>query len=332
MSNAKQILAMLRSRAAGDDEQFYSIALQIAASEARQGHRSTAEELRAAVDEARRGGSHGASVAIPFARPRGDLEALLDLRAAKLRLDDVVLHEGVRKRIDNVVRQQLKRDWLREHGKSPNRRLLFVGPPGSGKTMTAEALAGELKLPLFVIRLESLITRFMGDTASKLRLIFDETLKRRGVYLFDEFDAVGGRRNASNDVAEMRRVLNSFLQFMEEPNATDSPIVATTNHPHLLDRALLRRFDVVLEFQAPTDEQIEALIRANLRPLKHPRLKWAAIVEAAKGLSQSEIVRAAEDAVKTAILDERDKLATADILDRLIERAEMREAFSKAEH
>ena len=122
--------------------------------------------------------------------------------------------------------------------------------------MTSEALAGELKLPLYVVRLESLITRFMGETASKLRLVFDETLKRRGVYLFDEFDALGGRRNAVNDVAEMRRVLNSFLQMMEEPSATDSVLIAATNHPELLDRALLRRFDVVMEFAPPTTEQI----------------------------------------------------------------------------
>src|SRR5262249_11214366 len=135
MSNAKQVLAMLRSRAEGDDELFYSIALQIAAAEARQGHRTTAEELRAAVDEARSKVSRGASVPIPFARPRGDLESLIDLKAAKLRLADVVLDQDLCKRLQDVIRQQRKREWLREHGKTPNRRLLFVGPPGSGKTM-----------------------------------------------------------------------------------------------------------------------------------------------------------------------------------------------------
>src|SRR5207245_5173658 len=96
-------------------------------------------------------------------------------------------------RIKDIRRQRRKRDWLREHGKIPNRRLLFVGPPGSGKTMSAEAVAGELRLPLFIIRLEGMITRYMGETAAKLRLIFDETAKRRGVYLFDEFEAVGGQ-------------------------------------------------------------------------------------------------------------------------------------------
>ena len=331
MSNTKQILAMLRSRAKGDDEQFYSIALQVAAAEARQGRKTTAEELRAAVDEARSGSSSGASVAIPFARPRGDLRSLIELRSPQLKLSDVVLHERVRNQIAEVEHEQLKRDWLREYGKTPNRRLLFVGPPGSGKTMTAEALSGDLKLPLFVIRLEGLITRFMGETAAKLRLIFDESEKRRGVYLFDEFDAVGGRRSATNDVAEMRRVLNSFLQFMEEPNATDSVIVGATNHPELLDRALLRRFDLVIEFNTPSDEQIRELIKGSLRPMKFPRLAWKSIIKAARGLSQSEIVRATEDTVKTAILEERRTLSTQDIVTRLNERMAMRRAFSKDE-
>lgn len=328
MSNAKQILAMLRSRADGDDERFYSIALQIAASEARQGHRTTAEELRAAVDDARGKASHGAPVAIPFAKPRGDLESLIDHKSAKLRFADVVLNPSLYKRLQDIVRQQQRREWLREHGKTPNRRVLFVGPPGSGKTMTAEALAGELKLPLFVIRLESLITRFMGETASKLRLVFDETLRHRGVYLFDEFDAIGGRRNATNDVAEMRRVLNSFLQLMEQPNATDSILVGATNHPELLDRALLRRFDAILEFSAPTDEQIKSLLKASLKPLRASKVNWEVVIPKARGLSQSEIVRAAEDAVKTAILDERNTLTTGDIVERLNERMQMREAFS----
>lgn len=331
MSNAKQILAMIRSRVRGDDEQFYSIALQVAAAEARSGRRTTAQEIRAAVDDARGASSSRPGVSIPIAKPRGDLQGLLELRTPKFALDDVVIHDELRYRLDDLLRQQLKRDWLREHGKVPNRRVLFTGPPGSGKTMTAEALAWKLKLPLFVIRLDALITRFMGETAAKLRLVFDEAHSRRGVYLFDEFDAVGGKRESTNDVAEMRRVLNSFLQFMEERDSTDSVIVAATNHPELLDKALLRRFDLVLEFRPPTDEQIRKLIASNLKPMKYPRLSWKSIASNAKGLSQSEIVRAAEDAVKMAILDEKNVIQTADIVSRLKERREMREAFSKRE-
>ena len=329
MSNAKQILAMLRSQAEGDEEQFYSIALQVAAGEARQGHRATAEEIRSAVDAVRAQRGVRASVPISFSRPRGDLDNLLDLREARIRLADVVLNMDIKGHLEAVVLQQRRRDWLREHGKTPSRRILFAGPPGSGKTITAEALAGELRLPLFVIRLESLITRFMGETASKLRLVFDEAQRRRGVYLFDEFDAVGSNRLATNDVAEMRRVLNSFLQFMEEPSATDSVLVAATNHPSLLDRALLRRFDEVLQFEMPTPYEVRAIIKAHLAPMKYPKLVWKTIETAAEGLSQAEIVHAAEEVVKEAILAERGQVSTADLIRQLNKRQSMKTVFAE---
>ncbi len=253
------------------------------------------------------------------------------MREPRFRLKHVVLGDRVLSGLGDILRQQRRRDWLREHGKTPNRRLLFVGPPGSGKTMSAEAVAGELHLPLFVIRLEGLITRYMGETATKLRLIFDETNKHRGVYLFDEFDAVGGHRTAANDVAEMRRVLNSFLQFMEEGNSTDSVIICSTNHPSLLDRALLRRYDQVLEFDAPSSDQIQKLVSANLAPMKVLRPAWKKIIARAEGLSQAEIVRAVDDAVKSAILDEKRSVLTEDILYRLDERHSMRLAFEDIE-
>ncbi len=329
MSNAKQVLEIVRSRAKDDDERLFSIALQVAAAEARRGHKTTAEEIRAAVDEARDRTGRGASVPVSFSKPRGDLSGMLVMREPRVALKDVVLSNKLSSKLNLFTREQQKRGWLREHGKTPHRRVLFVGPPGSGKTMTAEGLAHTLRIPLFVIRLDALITRFMGETASKLRLVFDEVNTRRGVYLFDEFDAVGSRRDSTNDVAEMRRVLNSFLQFMEETNSTDSVVLAATNYPELLDKALLRRFDVVLEFTAPSDEQIRKLITANIRPMKHPRLVWKKLIEAARGLSQAEVVQASEDAVKTAILDEKDQLSTVDILQRMEERAEMRDALFK---
>lgn len=331
VSSSKQILALVKSRSEGDEEAFYSIALQIAASEARQGRRQVAEELRSEIDKARAAHSRGASVPIQFATPRGSIEGLVEMKPPRFTLKDVVLAGELQARFDDILRQQRRRDWLREHGRVPSRRMLFVGPPGSGKTMTAEAVAGELQLPLFVIRLEGLITRFMGDTATKLRLIFEESKKRRGVYLFDEFDAVGGHRTATNDVAEMRRVLNSFLQFMEEGNSTDSIIICSTNHPSLLDRALLRRYDQVLEFDAPSDEQIKKLIMANMAPMKGRALAWKKLIPEAQGLSQAEVVRAVDDAVKTAILDQRAILATEDISVRLRERHAMQTSFLGAE-
>lgn len=327
MSNSKQILSMLRSRAEGDEDQFLAIALQVAAAEARQGHRTTAEQLRAAVEELRRGGKDNPSVHVEFGRPDADLDGLLDIRQPRMRLSQVVLSDILRAKLERVVVQQERRAWLRESNRVPSRRLLFAGPPGSGKTMTAEALAGELRLPFFVVRLEALITRFMGETAAKLRLVFDETIRRRGVYLFDEFDAVGGKRAATNDVGEMRRVLNSFLQFMEEPTSSDSIILAATNHPELLDGALQRRFDDVLRFDMPSAEEIREVIRTHLRPMKYPRIAWEKVVAAGEGLSQAELARAADEAAKVALLEERNTVRTDDLLDQLQARQEMREIF-----
>ena len=325
---------MLRSRAAGDDELFYSIALQQAASEARQGRRAVADEIRSAVDVARAEADHGnmggQTVAVSFNKPRGDLASLLELRTPSISLRDVVLSSAIRGRLDEVVRQQSKRTWLREHGHVPHRTLLFVGPPGAGKTMTAEALAKALRLPLHVIRLDAVITRYMGETATKLRLVFDEVRRRRAVYLFDEFDAIGSDRGASNDVAEMRRVLNSFLQFLEEPSETDSVVIGATNYPRLLDKALLRRFDLVIAFEPPTKDDVRSVIMQHLPPMKPSRVAWTKVAAAAAGLSQAEIARATDDAVKTAILDERRAIKTDDLVAPLDARRAMRDVLAQA--
>ena len=318
---------MLQSRAEGDDEQFYSIALQVAASAARQGHRQTADQIRSAVDEARSASGPRSSVVVPFSAPRASLDGLLELRQTRVRLSDVVLSESVAERLDTLVLQQRCRDRLREYGKTPNRRVLFVGPSGTGKTMTAEALAGDLHIPFYIIRLEALITRYMGETAAKLRLIFNESLKRRGVYLFDEFDAIGAKRTATNDVGEMRRVSNSFLIFLEEQTTVDSLIISATNHSELLDPALTRRFDEILEFSHPSAEAIRAIVKSYIRPLKYPRIKWDAIIKSAHGLSQSEIARATEEAVKSTILSGTSTVSTKDLSDRLQQRRRMNNAF-----
>jgi SpoVK/Ycf46/Vps4 family AAA+-type ATPase len=228
MAAANQVIALLNGHVDGDNERVYAVALQIAASEARQGHVKTAETLRKLVDAARARAVAGPAAkgklasATPLAKPRGELEDLMLVSHSDTKLSDMKLTDVIRSRLHRLVVQQQQRERLREYGQRPSSKLLLVGPPGSGKTLTASALAGELHLPLFTVRLESVITRFLGESAAKLRLVFNQISQMRGVYLFDEFDAIGGKRGATNDVGEMRRVLNSFLQFLEEGNATDS--------------------------------------------------------------------------------------------------------------
>lgn len=241
------------------------------------------------------------------------------MRYPDLRLTDMILPDSLRSRLHRVLGEQRQQASLREHGLVPRRKLLLVGPPGSGKTMTASALAGELHLPLFTIVLDGLITKFMGETAGKLRLVFDAMQATRGVYFFDEFDAIGARRGERQDVGEIRRVLNSFLQFLEQDDS-HSLIIAATNHPELLDRALFRRFDDVIEYAVPDRPIIEALLRARLDRFDTRGLAWNEAISQAERLSQAEITRAADDAAKTIILRGGKRITSEALIDALKER------------
>ena len=209
--------------------------------------------------------------------------------------------------MQRIIKEQRFLARIKEQGLSPRRKLLLVGPPGTGKTMTASALAGELGIPLFLVRLDSLITKFMGETAAKLRQVFDAIADLRGVYFFDEFDAIGSQRGMGNDVGEIRRVLNSFLQMIEQ-DQSNSLIIAATNHPEALDYALFRRFDDVVEYRLPMPEQALALIRSRLGSFTPKPFKRDGLEEQAEGLSYAEICRAVDDAIKDAIMHDQSRV------------------------
>lgn len=309
MATAEQIKALLESHVEGDDDRFLSIVLQLAAHAARQGHGKLAQELRGMVDKAREHERPGRRSPIPLARPRGELADLLSVSYPKARIADMVLAADLREHLERVIVEQRQRDKLTARGLHPRRKLLLVGPPGTGKTYSARALAGELHLPLFTVVLDTLITKFMGETAAKLRLVFDAASQTRGVYFFDEFDALGGERANPNDVGEARRTLNSFLQFIEH-DESDSLLVAATNHIGLLDRALFRRFDDIIEFSIPDDALVLETLRTRLASLVPSSMNWKVATKAANGLSYADIVRACDDAAKDAVLHDRTEIST----------------------
>ena len=305
MATAQQVKALLRSYSAGDREHFISVALQIAAHAARTGKERLARELRDLVDDIRRKEREAKiGCPVPITRPRRELTGLLAVNYPSTQISEMVLASSNEDALAKVVREYRAQAKLRSHGLSARRKLLLIGPPGCGKTMTASALAGELKLPLFSVQLHGLITKYMGETAAKLRLIFDAMTEARGIYLFDEFDAIGANRGAGNDVGEIRRILNSFLQFLEQDNS-DSLILAATNYVAMLDEALFRRFDDVLRYDRPDVKQAERLIRNHLRDFLPKRIGWKNILEAANGFSHADISKACDDAVKDCILSNR---------------------------
>lgn len=321
MANGDQLKALLRSHAEGDDRHFYSVAMQMAAHEAKQGHGKLAEDLRELIDaaKARRSPPGVPETTIPIARPKGELAAVLSVSYPALRLSDMVLGEPLQQSLQRVLKEQRHLAKLRSHGLHPRRKLLLVGPSGTGKTMTASALAGELGIPLFVVRLDALITKFMGETAAKLRQVFDTVSSTRGVYFFDEFDAIGSQRGLSNEVGEVRRILNSFLLMIEQDDS-NSVIVAATNHPQILDDALFRRFDDVVEYRVPSATEILALLRMRLAGYVKSKKDLADLAVEATGLSHAEIARAINDAVKEAVMQDQSTVPAAALRELLQQR------------
>lgn len=317
MASADHLKALLKSHMEGDDDRFFSVAMQVAAHEARLGHGKLAQELRAMIDDAK--SIRGAGSPVPIGRPRGELATLLEDSYPKSRLSEMILGEELSEQLQRVIREQRHAGRILEHGLAPRRKLLLVGPPGTGKTMTASVFAGELGLPLLQVRLDGLITKFMGETAAKLRQIFDATGRTRGVYFFDEFDAIGSQRGLANDVGEIRRVLNSFLQMIEQ-DRSHSLVIAATNHPDLLDPALFRRFDDVLHYDLPKRPQIVELLRTRLSGSTAKRIRWASLAETAEGLNYAEVTRAANEVLKDALIRRRTRVGESDIRIMLEER------------
>lgn len=320
MATAEQLKALIRSHISDDSERFYTIALQLAAHEAQQGHGALAHDIREIVDKSRRERSPRL-LKFPV-----DLRGLVFSEEPDTPRAALVTPGALSVRIERIVHEYRQQNKLKSHGLAHRRKLLLVGPPGTGKTMTAHVLAHELRLHLHTVQVDKLVTKFMGETSAKLRQIFDLIQQEQGVYLFDEFDAIGGERTLENDVGEMRRVLNAFLQFIEQ-DSSDSLIVAATNSPKLLDRALFRRFDDVLHYGLPEEADRRHIIENVLGTFLAPKFAWKAVLAESAGLSQADIDAACRDAIKHTILADRRRVAANPLRTALAERRSAQQGF-----
>lgn len=320
MATAEQIKALIKSHAGRDDTHFYSVAMQMAAQAAQQGHARLANELRLLIDEAKEKGFEieSSNTISHINQPRGELAGLLSVSYPKQQLSELIVPENRTICLQRILLEQRQRHKLEEHGLQPRKKILLFGPPGTGKTFTASVLAGELHLPLYTILLDGLITKYMGETAAKLRIIFDNIDKVKGVYFFDEFDAIGTHRNSQNDVGEIRRVLNSFLQFLEQSNSS-SIILAATNNLDLLDKALFRRFDDVIEYNLPDKKLAEDTFKNHLVMFGKKNINYRKLADASEGLSFAEICKACNNAIKFVILNDQSVKLSTEILLKSIE-------------
>lgn len=316
MASAQQLIGLVKSHAEGDADRFYDLAMQLSASEEQKGHTRLAEQLRQWAEAGQQAPIPQKPEITPLATPRGDLAQFLIATYPAERLNDVILPQHLEDELVHIVAEIKFREKLEEKGLKPRSRVLLSGQPGTGKTLSASALAGELHFPLFSVMLHGLVTKYMGETAQKLNQLFDAIKTTRGVYLFDEIDALAAARDGENDVGEARRILNSFLQFLDDDTGP-SIVVATTNLPGILDRAVLRRFDVVLPYEMPDSRAIKKALERRLIGFSTTRLSWKRVADSALGLSTADVIAAAEDAARRAVLLDSDKIATKDLIDAI---------------
>ena len=300
MANAEQVKSLIKAHIENDQSRFTTLALQIAAYEAKLGHSEFAFEIRDLIDK------NKISKVVklkPFLNDFGDL--ILEIIPNE-RKEELIITNEITEKIDRVLLEYKQSHKLNKYGLTHRRKVLFSGAPGTGKTMTASVIAHELRLPLYIILMDKLVTKFMGETGNKLRQIFELIEEKKGVYFFDELDTIGGERAKDNDVGEMRRVLNSFLYFIEK-DKSDSLILAATNNISLLDQALFRRFDDIIQYKIPSEVEILKLITNKLSSFK-TIFKLDPLTKIALGLSHAEITSACQDAIKDAILHNKNKI------------------------
>jgi AAA+ superfamily predicted ATPase len=298
MATIEQIKSLMRSHFENDNEKFKTIALQIAAHEAKLGHTSSARDIRDIVQNPK----YSTKSKIVKLNNRNEM---LEEKISDFELRDLVVTESISEKIKRIIKEYEKKELLRKNGLKNRSKFLVTGEPGTGKTMTASVIANELGLTLYVIQLDKLITKYMGETSVKLRQVFDFINEVNAVYLFDEFDAIGSDRSLDNDVGEMRRILNSFLQYLENDDS-HSIIIAATNNPDILDKALFRRFDDVFEYKLPDIEQIINLYNMKLKGLAPDNVFTEEVFNASIGLNHSDIVKVCEDSIKNSILEDKE--------------------------
>lgn len=310
MATAKLLRQLIKTGTEGNQDAFKRVSEQLIQEERAKSHHLLANDLEKIL-YGRRTVDRAANSLLIDRLPK-DKERnlpLLQIKDAVRRMEDVVLSDENKSLLNELLQEQHRAEALQSYGLYPADRLLFCGPPGCGKTLTAEVLASELGLPLAIVRIDSVVSSLLGETAANLRQVFDFIATIPMVVLFDEFDALAKERADTAEHGELKRVVNAFLQMLDAYEGK-SILVAATNHERILDAAIWRRFDEVLVFESPNLEQLRRLLNIKLRGLRREfEIDDTRITSMFKGMSHADVERVLRRAAKDMVLTGKEFLS-----------------------
>lgn len=304
----KELIAAYHDR---DDLAFRRAMQAIIEEEEAKRHTVLARDLRRLLASGGRSVAVDASPAPEPPRDRDTNVPLADVSPpGAISLVDLVFPSSVSERLARLVEEVAHWPALDAAGVPRRNRILLYGPPGCGKTTVAAAISGELGLPLLTMRIDSVISSYLGETAANLRHLFDYAASVPSVVLLDEFDSLGKLRDDPTDHGELRRVVNATLQLIDTYRGP-SLLIAATNSPEILDAAIWRRFDEVIELPLPTREEIERLLRRLLWQGQRPAFGGA--VDSLVGLPHAAVEYAVNSAKRRAVIVGRPRLSAEDL-------------------
>lgn len=306
---SQYIKEIFRAFISEDRQKFIEYAQAIISEEKRLNHQLFANELKNILNQLETSNvvhepdySKRYKKNIPIPRDNEKGFPLLELKEFDLSWDDIILNTELKSRLQDISKGFWNKDALNSYGLKPKQKILFYGFPGTGKTLTAKMFSSVLGFPLVYVRFDSIVSSYLGETAANLKKIFDFIENGQWVVLLDEFDVVGKQRDDQHEHGEIKRVVNNFMQMLDSFNG-ESLIIAATNHQHLLDPGLWRRFDDILLFDLPTIEQRENLYRYYFKSIKKNTIDFKKLAEKSDGFSGADISQIVAESIREMVIE-----------------------------
>jgi len=325
MTTSELIKQMFLSFNSEDNEAFINAAREYIEREKRKKHNIVAKDLEKALYNSKNitKSIERFKNTLPIPRDTEKGFPLLEIQHHNVNFDNLLISNEVKSQLEQIIREFKDSDILATYNLQYKRKILLCGKPGTGKTFSAQIISSVLGIPLLYIRFDSIISSYLGETAGNLRKVFDFVESGTWIVLFDEFDIIGKNRDDTHEHGEIKRVVNNFLQMLDNFKG-DSIILAATNHQNMLDPAIWRRFDDVVYYDLPNEKLRYKLFEFYLKSIKKETdIDLKQFAKLTKGLSPADIKMIAEEAMKLAIINSKNTIAENDVkisVDKFIRR------------